>query len=162
MKKYQLIYMMSFLLIAFLYSCDKDENGGAGDIYGKWEATAFISIESAGYPKNNNYNPVIEFKNDGRYSLKLDRNSCSGSFSLKGENNIDIYAAGCTKICCDSKFSQKFIAMLPQVINYSNEGNKLKLNVSGWGWIEMKAVNNQELMSLLVVSHSMTLSHTMT
>lgn len=140
MKNNSLIYLVVFLFIIFLYSCDKDENGGVGDIYGKWEATAFISIESAGYPKNNNYNPVIEFKNDDRYSLKLDRNSCSGSFTLTGENNINISAAGCTKICCDSKFSQKFIGLLPQVNGYSIEGNKLKLNVSGWGWIEMKAV----------------------
>lgn len=140
MKNNSLIYLVVFLFIIFLYSCDKDENGGAGDIYGKWEATAFISIESAGYPKNNNYNPVIEFKNDGTYSLKLDRNSCSGSFTLPGENNINISAAGCTKICCDSKFSQKFIGLLPQVNGYSIEGNKLKLNVSGWGWIELKAL----------------------
>lgn len=100
----------------------------------------FMSIESVAYSKDKNYNPVIQFNTDGSYSLKLDINYCGGSFSLTGENGIAISAGGCTKICCDSKFSQKFTEMLPKVISYSIERNKMKLNVSGWGWIELEAV----------------------
>ena len=93
-----------------------------------------------GYSKNKNYNPVIEFNTEGSYSLKLDMNQCSGSLSLAGENGIAISAAGCTKMCCDSKFSQKFTEMLPRVKTFSIEGKILKLNIPDWGWIELIAV----------------------
>jgi heat shock protein HslJ len=120
-----------------LFSCDKSENECSCDIYQRWEVTEFMSVESVAYPKKNGFNPVIEFKNNGLYSLKLDVNHCSGSFTLTGENNVSISSAGCTKICCDSEFSKKFVTMLTQVNKYSIEGNKMKLNVPGWGWIEL-------------------------
>jgi heat shock protein HslJ len=141
MKKSSLVYLVVFLFIVFLFSCDKKENEGLNNIYQSWEVTDFMSLESVAYPKDNSYNPVIEFKNDGSYSLKLDKNSCSGSFTLTEENNISISAAGCTKICCDSKFSQKFLEVLPQVTDYSIDENKLKLNIVGWGWINL-VLNN--------------------
>ncbi|TNF45172.1 MAG: META domain-containing protein [Bacteroidetes bacterium] len=97
-------------------------------------------MKTLAYPKDKNFSPVFEFRNDGRYSLKLDVNNCSGSFSLTSESNIDISVAGCTKICCDSKFSQKFVAMLPQITSYSIEGKEMKLIIPGWGWIELKTV----------------------
>lgn len=141
MKKNQLFCLTTFLFISILFSCDKSENEGSGELFHSWVIMDFMSVESAAYAKDKNFSPVIEFKKDGRYSLKLDVNNCSGTFNLTGESNIDISAAGCTKICCDSKFSQKFVAMLPQITDYSIEGNKLKLNVPGWGWIELKLNN---------------------
>lgn len=139
MYKTKILIVLFYLSI--LFSCNKNEDEGSNAIYQSWLVLDFMSVESVAYPKDKDFNPVIKFKNDGSYSLKLDLNSCSGSFTLTGENNISISAAGCTKICCDSEFSKKFVAMLPRVSEYSIEGNKLKLNVSGWGWIEMKVVN---------------------
>ncbi|MDO8951656.1 MAG: META domain-containing protein [Draconibacterium sp.] len=135
MNRLHLIFIS--LLILVIVSCDKSETDEKGVIYGKWEVTTFMSVESAAYPKKNGFNPVIEFKNDELYSLILDVNSCSGSFTLMAENNISISSAGCTKICCDSEFSKKFVTMLLQVNRYSIEGNKMKLNIPGWGWIEL-------------------------
>ena len=132
MKNNSLFNLVVLMLIIFLFSCEKSKCEGSGNIYQSWEVTDFMSVESVAYPKDNNYKPVIEFENDGRYSLKLDKNSCSGSFTLTGKNNISISAAGCTKICCDSEFSKKLTAMLPQVKDYSIEGSKLKLNVLDW------------------------------
>jgi heat shock protein HslJ len=127
-------------LLAFLVSCDQNEPG-RNDIIGKWEATTFMSVESMLYAKNNNYNPVIEFKTDGTYSIKLDFNQCMGNFSVYDNLNISINAAGCTKMCCDSRFSDKFVQMLPRVNSYVIEGNKLKMNISEWGWIELEPAN---------------------
>lgn len=134
------ILLIAFFLSIF-FSCDKEDNEWSCDIYQNWEVMDFMSVESMAYSKDKGFNPVIEFKKDGSYFLKLDRNGCSGSFALTGENNIDISGAGCTKICCDSKFSLKFAEMLPKVISYSIERNKMKLNVSGWGWIELELNN---------------------
>jgi heat shock protein HslJ len=140
MKKNQLFYLITFLFISILFSCDKSESEGSDDLYQSWVVMDFLSVESNDYPKDKNFSPVIEFRKDGHYSLKLDVNNCSGSFTLMGESSINIFTAGCTKICCDSKFSQKFVAMIPQLTSYSIEGKEMKLIIPGWGWIELKAV----------------------
>jgi len=98
------------------------------------------SVESVSYSKDNGFNPLIEFKNDGTYLIKLDVNGCFGDFTLSNGNSISISASGCTKMCCDSQFSQKFIQMLPQVKTFEIEGSNLQLNIPGWGWIELEAV----------------------
>lgn len=121
--------ILIFLFFVLFISCEKEKKETTDDIYNTWEVVDFMSIESMLYSKNNNYNPVIEFKNDGSFSLKLDANNCFGSFEITGENNLKIGAAGCTKICCDSDFSNKFVEMLSQVESYSFEDNQLKLNV---------------------------------
>jgi heat shock protein HslJ len=61
-----------------------------------------------------------------------------GNFSVSDNNVIQLSASGCTKMCCDSEFSKKFVQMLPQVESYQIEKNKLKLDVPGWGWINLK------------------------
>jgi heat shock protein HslJ len=136
MKRFQFIFISFFMLT--LLSCDKSENEETRSIYGKWEATDFISLESVAYPKKDGFNPIIEFKNDGTTNLQLDANGCPGNFSLLNENGISISASACTEKCCDSKFSEKFVQMLPQVKTYRFEKNKLKLEVPDWGWINLE------------------------
>ena len=137
MKKYVFpIVIVLFSVLAF--SCDKDENPVVDNIYYTWEVVDFMSIESMLYAKDNNYNPTIEFKQDGSLNLKLDANSCFGSFETEGENNVSFSAVGCTKICCDSDFSNKLAAMLPRVESYDLEDDQLRLNVPAWGFISLK------------------------
>jgi len=126
------------VLILTIFSCDKSETEEKVSLYGKWVVTDFMSVESVLYPTKNDYYPVIEFKNDDSYSLTLDVNSCMGNFSVSESNEIQLSASGCTKMCCDSEFSKKFVQMLPQVESYQIEKNKLKLDVPGWGWINLK------------------------
>jgi len=136
--KYFLLIINTFLLIVTLVSCNKDNNEVSDSIYNSWEVVEFMSFESVHYSKTDNYNPIIEFGKDGGFTLKLDANSCVGSFNLSDEDGIEITTPGCTKICCDSEFSNKFTIMLSQVENYSVIENQLKLDVSGWGWINLK------------------------
>ena len=127
-----------FFLTLSIFSCDKNETEVGTGILGKWKATEFMSVESVAYPKKDGYNPVIEFNNDGSYYLKLDMNSCIGIFTLTDNSGISMTAPGCTKICCDSEFSKKFVQMLPQVKSYQLENNNLKLEVPEWGWINLE------------------------
>lgn len=135
------ILFLGMVLIA-LVSCNDDKCTCSGEIYGKWEASGFMSLESQGYPKDDNYNPIIEFKSDGSISIQLDANACFGDFEIDGESNINISDAGCTEICCDSDFSNKFVQMLSQVGSFEIEGDEMKLNISGWGWIALNYVSD--------------------
>jgi len=66
-------------------------------------------------------------------------------FDLKTEinatfskNNIKIDSIDCTKIRCDSDFSNMSSVMLSLLKSYSFKKNTTKLNVPGWGWINLK------------------------
>lgn len=135
--------MLVLILLSFLSSCDKDKcDCTDSDLLGKWQAETFISLESVGYPKNNDYSPLIEFKKDGIFALNLDVNSCGGSYVLSGEDSIGFSEVACTEICCDSPFSLKFAQTLTQVTSYSFDGQVLKLNVPEWGWIKLSRVSD--------------------
>lgn len=138
------IFTLTLLSIIFVFAgCDDDDNCTCTrDIYGKWEVEGFMSVESVAYSKDNNYTPVIEFYNDGTINIVLDVNLCFSDFELGEESSMTISAGGCTKICCDSDFSKKFMEMLPQVSTYEIENDELKLKVSGWGWIQLKFVSD--------------------
>jgi len=138
MNRFQLTTISLIMLI--IISCDKGESVKTVSICGKWAVTDFISIESISYPKKDGLNPVIEFKIDGSYNLKLDVNSCMGNFTFSDPNMISFSASGCTKMCCDSEFSQKFTEMLPRVKTFSMEDRMLKLNIPDWGWIVLEEV----------------------
>ncbi|WP_346862640.1 META domain-containing protein [uncultured Draconibacterium sp.] len=132
-----------YVVIALFVSCSNDNDCNCSeDIYGKWEVKEFMSVESALYAKNYDYNPVIEFKNNGTYLLQLDRNNCLGEFEFDGSDNGTITGASCTKVCCDSDFSIKFGAMLGQVSSFEIDGDELKLHVSGWGWIVLERISD--------------------
>lgn len=136
MNRFQPTIISLFMLVIF--SCDKSEINETVSIYGKWAVTDFISVESVTYPKKDGFNPVIEIKIGGAYNLKLDVNSCMGNFTLSNSNSISLSASGCTKMCCDSEFSQKFVLMLPQVESFQFQGEMLKLEVPGWGSINLE------------------------
>jgi len=138
---HKLQILLFILLFGYTFNSCNRHDDVAIEIYNRWEVVDFISVESILYAKDNDFNPVIQFQKNGCYTLQLDVNNCTESFSLSGNEGIEITAAGCTKICCDSDFSNKITEMLAQVDSYSIEKNKMKLNVSGWGWINLELNN---------------------
>jgi hypothetical protein len=139
----RVILILLALSIFVIFSFNKNDTDGNNDIYGKWKVTQILSVESVLYTKKDGYNPRIEFKTDGTFSLRLDENSCGGSFALTKSKGISFSGAECTEICCDSGFSQKIARMLTHIKSYHFEKDKLKLVVPGWGWMELEKLNNQ-------------------
>lgn len=135
MKWFQLA-TISFILLV-LFSCDKSESDTADSIFNTWEVVDFMSIESVSYAKNPDIPVLITFDLNETYQLNLDVNSCSGNYAISDNAHIEISTPGCTKMCCESDFSNKVAKMLPQVSSYTIEGNILKLNVPQWGWINL-------------------------
>lgn len=139
MKKY-LFPIVIVLLSVLAFSCNKDknENPVVEDLYYTWQVVDFMSIESMLYAKDNNYNPTIEFKQDGSLNVTLDANSCFGSFAIVAGNKISFSQIACTEMCCDSDFSSKFVGMLSKVESYDLDNDQLRLNVPAWGFINLK------------------------
>ena len=129
-----------FAAMMLVGSCQEEVVVDGDDIYHSWEATTFVSVESVAYAKNENSPIVLTFKRDGTYELKLDMNSCMGTFEKGEGDSIQISYPGCTKICCDSKFSEKLAGTLSKVSSYSIEENVLQLKVEGWGFVELELV----------------------
>lgn len=135
-------HIFLLLVLVFLSACkDKDDNSKDA-LIGKWEIQEFMSVESVLYMKDDDFSPVIEFKNDGTYELQLDVNECSGNFDYGENETIGISEVGCTYVCCDSDFSEKATAMLFQVESFTVQQDELELHVPGWGWLVLKKVSN--------------------
>jgi hypothetical protein len=124
-----------FFFCLLLISCSAEKNAAVPELYQSWEVKDFISVESIAYIKNPNTIILLTFQKNGSYSLALDVNHCGGSFSSGGNNSVTISNPVCTEICCDSKFSEKLVQMLPQVTSFSFEENKLYLRVPKWGFV---------------------------
>lgn len=131
---------MLFCVFALLGSCQEEVVVSDKDLYHTWEATAFISVESMTYTKAKNKPILLAFNKEGSYHLKLDVNSCGGTFDTDKDHRIEMTLPICTEACCDSPFSVKLASMLPEVTSYTIEGKTLKLNVPQWGWIELEMV----------------------
>jgi len=130
------ILTILFLLL-ILISCKKDKEANS-ILFATWEAKTFISLESTGYPKNENNKILLTFDENGSYHLKLDINSCGGNFNSGKNNQLKIESPACTEACCDSKFSEKLATMISKVTSFNIEGKTLKLNVPQWGYIELQ------------------------
>ncbi|HET6558677.1 MAG TPA: META domain-containing protein [Prolixibacteraceae bacterium] len=119
-------------------SCQEEIVAGDDDLFHTWEATEFMSLESVAYPRNEGSAVLLTFKRDGSYHLRLDVNSCMGSYETGDSASIHIESAGCTKMCCDSPFSVKLSEMLTKVTSYQIEDDTLQLHVPGWGYVELE------------------------
>lgn len=131
-----------FLFVLFLFAfsaCHKDNSASEG-LYRTWEVMNFMSIESVAYPKNENVKILLTFEKMGDYRLKLDINSCGGTFDVDS-NQLKMESPACTEACCDSKFSEKTAAMLSRITSFETDGKTLKLNIPQWGYIELRAAD---------------------
>ena len=133
-------FLTILILILTLGSCNKDEITNSA-LFAAWEAKSFMSLESVAYPKNEDKAILLIFMKDGTYSLKLDVNSCGGTFTSGKGNQLLIGSTACTEACCDSKFSEKLASMISRVTSYEVYRETLKLNVPQWGYIELVRSN---------------------
>lgn len=128
------------IIILILGSCKKENAPADLTLYNTWEVKEFISILSVNYPKDPDNKILLIFQEGGIYQLKLDVNTCSGTFESNVENLINVGFPACTEACCDSQFSSKFATLFPSVTSYSIKGKILDLNVPNWGTMRCELV----------------------
>lgn len=133
-------YIVILFSVLLMGSCQEEVIIADDDVLHTWEATTFVSVESVAYPMNEDSAVLLTFNSDGSYHLKLDVNSCMGSYEMGEGDSISISTPGCTKMCCDSPFSVKLAGTLSKVATYSIEDNTLQLHVPAWGFIEFELV----------------------
>jgi|GEM_PF-1060694 heat shock protein HslJ len=85
---------------------------------------------------------VLEFRDEKSLSIKLDLNSCGGSYNTTKEGNaIKISPLACTKACCDSEFANNLAFSLSEMNQLRGSGNKLTLeNSNQKSYIQLELV----------------------
>lgn len=131
-------FLILIIFLGTLIFCHHDQELNTNGIYHTWEAKSFISLESVTYPKIEGNKILLTFNESGYFQLKLDINSCGGTFVLGKNNQIEIESPACTEACCDSKFSEKLATMVSKVTSFNIEGKTMKLNVPQWGYINLE------------------------
>lgn len=134
----RVVLLNLFVCALAMYACTKDDISATSSLYKTWEAKDFMSLESVAYPKTEGKKVLLTFNPSGNVGLKLEMNGCGSSFVIDKPGQIKIDPFLCTLICCDSKFSDKLLAMLPQVTSYEIVKNTLRLNVPKWGYIQLE------------------------
>jgi hypothetical protein len=134
----QILILIFILMIPG--SCHKDDTPAVYTLYNTWEVKEFISLLPVNFPKNKDKKLLLTFNQGGTYQLKLDVNTCSGTFDSSIANLIDVGFPACTELCCDSEFSSKFSDIMPSITTYSINGKILDLNVPNWGTVRLNLV----------------------
>lgn len=132
--------MWAVYLIVFLISCRENEVLNS-TLLTTWEVKSFFSVESVPYPKDETNKIFLTFGKSGLCNLKLEINTCTAGYTVSQNNLIEIESPGCSKVCCDSPFSQKLVTMLSQVTSFTIDGRMLRLNVPRWGYILLELAN---------------------
>ncbi|MDF1573896.1 MAG: META domain-containing protein [Bacteroidales bacterium] len=76
-------------------------------------------------------NYILQFVSDETYNLRLDVNTCFGSYDIPEIGRVEILAMACTKICCDSEFAEDLSLLLPKMTGYYARGDELHLEGEG-------------------------------
>lgn len=132
------VLLSLFVCALAMFACTKDDTSGTNNLCHTWEVKSFMSLESVAYPKTEGKKVLLTFNPSGNVGLKLEVNGCGSSFEISKPGEIKIDSFICTEICCDSQFSTKLLAMLPQVTSYEIVKNTLRLNVPKWGYVELE------------------------
>ncbi len=135
----KIVIYFSFLFM--LMACQKVNETPPESLVQTWEVVEFMSLESVAYPRIEGKKIVFTINSDGTYKLQLEFNQCSGTYQTGNEATISIGATSCTEMCCDSKFAERLVQLLPRVESYKIACNTLQLIVPEWGWISCSRID---------------------
>lgn len=74
---------------------------------------------------------IIQFQSDAKVYLRLDVNTCFGSYVIPRKGDIEIGLGGCTEICCDSEYAAALPLLLSKMEQYYGKGDRLYLEGDG-------------------------------
>ena len=127
MKKIVLMFIV--ILLFFFWSCSKDKIYTDITQY-KWEV---IKIREAHYCSYESTSKIyiLEFTGSNEFILSLDVNTCTGTYKMQNEDEIEFNSLGCTEICCDSYFAGTLSGLFPEMSDYYATKDELYLSGKG-------------------------------
>jgi len=119
-------YLSFLMLIPFLFACKNRniQDSKKIDIEG---FDLYISGISGSGKENVNLPAYKINLLNGHYTLSLDVNSCSGTYSIKGKEIIFNNDMSCTKICCDGQNAQSLRDLLKTSFTIVKDGDNFTL-----------------------------------
>lgn len=126
------------ILILTLISCDATTKEFIGT---SWKVTQLTENGKATKATND---VILTIKSATEFTLKLDKNSCFGTYTIIGKDTIKLSNLSCTEMCCDSDFSMAVSNALYKVSSISFE--KEKASLSGTG-VKIKFVKYDALLN---------------
>ncbi len=109
------------ILVLTLISCDASTKEFIGS---SWKVT---ELKTNGETVKVTNDVILTVKNDTEFTLKLDANSCFGTYSITGKTKISMGELACTEMCCDSDFSKAVVKALYKVSNIDYNKNNVTL-----------------------------------
>jgi hypothetical protein len=139
-------------LILFLFlsysSCEKAEEKPMVDtsfLIHKWKVLSMATQATLEAATGNYY---LQFYPEGQSGLQLDmtvdRNACTGHYSVPEENKIVFSTYWCTKACCDSDYAIRLLSVLQSMDKntaYEIRGDSLILLRTGSGKLILQRIN---------------------
>ena len=72
---------------------------------------------------------ILKFDSETNFSMNLDVNNCGGNYEDFNDGMINFKAGlACTKICCDSEFSNKLARLFPSIVTFRIQNDVLTLD----------------------------------
>lgn len=130
-----LITLTITALVILLFSCTKENISLTELQLGKWEVEKIKKANGSSFLKaEKSY--TLAFTSDSSIVVRLDKNSCEGTYQISSDENIRFSTLPCTYLCCDTEYATDFVSLIPFMTKYSKRGNQLILG--GQGQIVLK------------------------
>lgn len=120
---------IGWILIIFLFlgiGCEKKDM--SEDLWGtEWKLDGFVRANGSWEPDVAPEKIQFKFLDSAEVHIQLPVNECGADVMILTESQIQLGAAVCTEICCDSQYSKDFMAILSQVASYYIKDKQLYL-----------------------------------
>lgn len=123
MNKIAISFSLIFMGCICLSSCKKSTNDPS--LFQTWRVSSMLK-NGASIVQNASDTVLLTFNQDKNLGIKLEINSCGGTFSLV-DKKLKISLVACTEACCDSDFSADMLYVLPNIDSYHFTGDDLNL-----------------------------------
>ncbi|KAB8153139.1 META domain-containing protein [Kordia sp. TARA_039_SRF] len=109
------------ILVLTLVGCDASTKEFVGS---SWKVTE-LKVKGTTVAVTNAV--ILTVTSESEFTLKLDANSCFGTYTITGESNIQLGEMACTEMCCDSEFSRAVVSAMHKVSNIKQHKKSVQL-----------------------------------
>lgn len=115
------------LIVLFLWTgCDKKNL--PDDLRGiVWKLEGLVRANGNWEPNDAEQEIRFEFLVPNGVRIQLPVNDCGADVVVLTEGQIRLGTVACTEVCCESQYTEDFMAILSQVVSYYVKGKKLYL-----------------------------------